>query len=359
MVCAGSPDVKWVHEIDLPTKVITGSGALAKLPEMLESFGYRVLALLTGPTVGSTIGKRVANALSSYGFEVNTCTVGASDAGTVNEVIAFVREVGAQLVVAVGGGRVIDVAKYAAYQSGLRFVSVPTAVSHDGIASPAVSLKDVNGYPVSKFTKPPLAVVADIDVIAQAPHRLLASGFGDIVGKFTSVRDAILAKKIKGEYVGDYSLALAKMSAAMVAEHAEAIAKHEPEGVSVLVEAAISCGVAMAIAGSSRPCSGSEHNFSHALDLVYPDKTSLHGEQVGVGTIMMAYLHGLNWKRVQRLLQIVGAPTNCEELGVPPEAIIKALVTAHRVRDRYTILGESGLSESAAWRLARITQVIP
>jgi len=343
----------------LPTKVITGSGALAKLPELLESFGYRVLALLTGPTVGSTIGKRVANALSSYGFEVNTCTVGASDAGTVNEVIAFVREVGAQLVVAVGGGRVIDVAKYAAYQSGLRFVSVPTAVSHDGIASPAVSLKDVNGYPVSKFTKPPLAVVADIDVIAQAPHRLLASGFGDIVGKFTSVRDAILAKKIKGEYVGDYSLALAKMSAAMVAEHAEAIAKHEPEGVSVLVEAAISCGVAMAIAGSSRPCSGSEHNFSHALDLVYPDKTSLHGEQVGVGTIMMAYLHGLNWKRVQRLLQIVGAPTNCEELGVPPEAIIKALVTAHRVRDRYTILGESGLSESAAWRLARITQVIP
>jgi glycerol-1-phosphate dehydrogenase [NAD(P)+] len=353
-------EAKRVHEIDLPVKVVTGSGALAKLPELLEALGsYRVLALLTGPTVGPTVGKRVESSLSSYGFEVHTHTVGAADPEAVNDATNFVREVGAHLVVAVGGGRVIDVAKYVAHQLSLRFVSVPTAVSHDGIASPAVSLKDVDGYPVSKFVKPPLAVVADIDVISQAPHRLLASGFGDIIGKVTSVRDAILAKKIKGEYVGDYSLALAKMSAAMVAEHAEAIAKREPEGVSVLVEAAISCGVAMAIAGSSRPCSGSEHNFSHALDLVYPDKRSLHGEQVGVGTIMMAYLHGLDWRRVQRLLRTVGAPTNCEELGVPPEAIVKALLIAHRVRDRYTILGEGGLSEAAAWKLARITQVIP
>lgn len=351
--------MKRVHEIDLPAKVVTGSGALEKLPQLLEAFGYRSLALLTGPTVGPTIGKRVESLLASHGFEVHTFVVESADAEAAVEAVSFVREAGAQLVVAVGGGKVIDVAKYAAYQLGLRFVSVPTSVSHDGIASPAVSLRDVNGYPVSKFAKPPLAVVADIDVIAQAPQRLLASGFGDIIGKFTSVRDALLARKIKGEYVGDYSLALARMSAAMVAEHAEAIAKREPEGVSVLVEAAVSCGVAMAIAGSSRPCSGSEHLFSHALDIVYPEKRSLHGEQVGVGTIMMAYLHGLNWRRIQRLLRIVGAPTNCEELGVPPEAVVKALLMAHKVRDRYTILGESGLSESAAWKLARLTQVIP
>jgi len=349
-----------VHEIDLPVKVVTGSGALAKLPELLENLGnYRTLAVLTGPTVGPTVGKRVESSLSSYGFEVHTHVAAASNAKAVSEAVNFAKEVGAQLVIAVGGGKVIDVAKYAAHQLGLRFVSVPTAVSHDGIASPAVSLKDVNGYPVSKFTKPPLAIVADIDAIAQAPHRLLASGFGDIIGKITSVKDAILARKIKGEYVGDYSLALARMSAAMVARHAEAIAKHEPEGISVLVEAAISCGVAMAIAGSSRPCSGSEHNFSHALDLVHPDKESLHGEQVGVGTIMMAYLHGLNWRRVRRLLQTVGAPTNCEELGVPPEAVVRALLIAHRVRSRYTILGEGGLSEAAAWKLARVTRVIP
>jgi len=350
---------KPVHEIELMAKVVVGSGALRRLPALLSALGYDRVVTLTGPHVGPLIGFEIARMLAREGFEVAEGVVHSSSSESMKELEELVRSAEPDVIVAVGGGRVIDVAKYVAYITGLNFVSVPTAVSHDGIASPAVSLKDVNGYPVSKFTKPPIAVVADIDVIARAPPRLLASGFGDIIGKFTSVRDAILARKIKGEYVGDYSLALARMSATMVAKHAEAIAKREPEGISVLVEAAISCGVAMAIAGSSRPCSGSEHAFSHALDIVYPEKQCLHGEQVGVGTIMMAYLHGINWRRIRRLLRTVGAPTNCEELGVPPKAIVEALKIAHRVRERYTILGEGGLSESAAVKLAKVTGVIP
>lgn len=350
---------KPVHAIELPAKVVVGSGALQQLPLLLGIFKRKRIVMLTGPHVGAVIGFDVAKMLAREGFEVQTGVVKGIASEDVEETRRLVVDVEPDIIVAVGGGRVIDVAKYVAYISNINFVSVPTAVSHDGIASPAVSLRDVSGYPVSKFVKPPLAVVADTEVIAQAPHKLLASGFGDIIGKLTSVRDALLARKIKGEYVGDYSLALAKMSASMVAEYAEAIAKHEPEGVSVLVEAAISCGVAMAIAGSSRPCSGSEHAFSHALDIVYPEKRCLHGEQVGIGTIMMAYLHGLNWKRIKRLLQTVGAPTTCEELGVPSEAIVEALKLAHKVRDRYTILGEGGLSEAAAWKLAKVTQVTP
>ena len=350
---------KPIHEIELPAKVIVGSGALQRLPQLLGYFAYEKVVLLTGPNVGQLIGFSVANVLSTEGFEVQTKIVEKADSENVNEVQQIVASTKPDVIVAVGGGKVIDVAKYVAHQLNLRFISVPTAVSHDGIASPAVSLKDVNGYPVSKFAKPPIAVIADIEVIARSPRRLIASGFGDIIGKFTSVRDAILARKIKGEYVGDYSLALARMSAVMVAKNAESIAKQEPEGISILVEAAISCGVAMAIAGSSRPCSGSEHSFSHALDIVYPEKRSLHGEQVGVGTIMMAYLHGLSWKKIKRLLKIVGAPTNCEELGVPPRVIVDALRLAHKVRDRYTILGESGLSESAATKVAKVTGVIP
>ena len=347
-----------VHEVELPAKVVTGRGAIEVLPALIESLGFRRLGIFTGPHVGATIGRRVEKLLSSHGFECHVHYVGKPNREEVEASIAFLKEIDANAAVAVGGGRVIDVAKYVSYMLGKRFISVPTAVSHDGIASPAVSLKDVAGFPVSKFTKPPIAVIADTDVIAKAPPRLIASGFGDIVGKFTSVKDAILARKIKGEYVGDYSLALAKLSARMVAANAELIARRDLEGISVLVEAAISCGVAMAIAGSSRPCSGSEHLFSHALDIVYPEKKSLHGEQVGVGAIMMAYLHGLNWKRIKQLLKTVGAPITCEDLGVPPEAIVKALTIAHKMRKRYTILGEGGLSEKAAWRLAKVTGVI-
>lgn len=350
---------KPIHEIELPAKVIAGSGALQRIPSLLGSFIYEKVVVFTGPRVGPLVGFNVAETLTREGFEVQTGIIEGGDRENIEKAKELVRSVKPDVAIAVGGGRVIDITKYVTNLFNLPFISVPTAVSHDGIASPAVSLKDVNGYPISKFVKPPIAIVADIDVIIQAPRRLLASGFGDIVGKFTSVRDAILARKIKGEYVGDYSLALAKMSASMVAKNAEAIAKQEQEGVSVLVEAAISCGVAMAIAGSSRPCSGSEHAFSHALDMVWPEKQSLHGEQVGVGTIMMAYLHGLEWRKIRRLLRIVGAPTNCEELGVPPKAIVEALKLAHKVRDRYTILGEGGLSESAALKLARTTGVIP
>lgn len=352
-------EAKPVHEIELPAKVIVGSGALQRLPSLLESFDYKRVVVLTGPRVGPLAGFSVASILSREGFEAQVGVVRSSGGEGVEEVRGLAQSAKPDAIVAVGGGRVIDVAKYVAYLLDLRFISVPTAVSHDGIASPAVSLKDMDGYPVSKFVRPPIAVVADIDIISQAPRRLLASGFGDIIGKLTSVRDAILARKIKGEYVGNYSLALARMSASMVAKHAEAIARQEPEGVSVLVEAAISCGVAMAIAGSSRPCSGSEHAFSHALDIVCLEKQSLHGEQVGVGTIMMAYLHGLNWRKIRRLLRVVGAPTNCEELGVPSQAIVEALKLAHRVRERYTILGEGGLSERAALKLAKATGVIP
>ena len=126
----------------------------------------------------------------------------------------------------------------------------------------------------------------------------------------------------------------------------------------MVVEALISCGYAMCIAGSSRPCSGSEHLFSHALDMV-ASKPALHGEQVGVGTIMMMYLHGGDWKRVKEALQALGAPTTAKELGVSDDAVIEALTIAHKIRpDRYTILGDKGLTREAAERLAVNTGVI-
>jgi glycerol-1-phosphate dehydrogenase [NAD(P)+] len=148
------------------------------------------------------------------------------------------------------------------------------------------------------------------------------------------------------------------MGARLVAEHADTIQPEIEEGVRVLLEALISCGVAMSIAGSSRPCSGSEHLFSHALDVISPN-SAMHGEQCGVGAIMMARLHGLKWKNVKETLERVGAPTTAEELGVEPDHIIKALTLACTIRpERYTILNERKLGYEAAEKLARVTGVI-
>ncbi len=114
----------------------------------------------------------------------------------------------------------------------------------------------------------------------------------------------------------------------------------------------------MSIAGTSRPCSGAEHLFSHALSMIAP-KPALHGEQCGVGTIMCAYLHGANWQLIKEVLHKIEAPTTAKELGIDSEYIVEALTKAHSIRpERYTILGESGLTKEAAHRVASVTGVI-
>jgi len=260
-------------------------------------------------------------------------------------------------VLGIGGGTKIDVAKMSSARKELPFISVPTTAAHDGIASPLVSLKGLE-KPYSLMAQSPMAIVADTNVIIKSPYRFTASGCGDVIAKLTAVRDWKLAHEVKGEYYGEYAASLALMSARLVVKSAGLIKPNEEEGLRVLLEALISCGVAMSIAGSSRPCSGSEHLFSHALDQIAP-KPALHGEQCGVGAIMMARLHNIDWRRIRETLKKVGAPTTAKELGVKPKHVVKALVRACKIRpDRYTILDERTLNKDSAEKLAKATGVI-
>ena len=121
----------------------------------------------------------------------------------------------------------------------------------------------------------------------------------------------------------------------------------------------ISAGVASCIAGSSRPCSGAEHLFSHAIEYVAGHGYGLHGERVGLGTIMMAKLHGLDWEKVTDTLRNVGAPTTAKELGLNEQHIVSSLVLARSLRpDRYTILNKIKLDNLSALDLARSVSVI-
>jgi glycerol-1-phosphate dehydrogenase [NAD(P)+] len=146
------------------------------------------------------------------------------------------------------------------------------------------------------------------------------------------------------------------MSAKLVVENARMVTETPEEGARLVVKGLVSSGVAMSIAGSSRPASGSEHLFSHALDLL--GCRAYHGEQSGVGTIMMMYLHNADWKSMRDVLKFIGAPTTGKELGVDDDAVVEALTICHTLRDRYTILGENGLTKKAAKALAEKTGVI-
>jgi glycerol-1-phosphate dehydrogenase [NAD(P)+] len=261
-------------------------------------------------------------------------------------------------VVGFGGGRSVDVGKMTAFKINKPFLSVPTSASHDGISSPFVSIRGTD-KPYSVKANTPIGVLADTLLMSQAPPRLLAGGCGDLVGKMTAVKDWELAREERGEYFGSYAANLAYMSAKIILTESKKLGKRDEYGIRTIVEALISAGVAACIAGSSRPCSGSEHLFSHAVEYVAGPDYGLHGERVGIGTIMMAKLHGLDWEKIAETLKDVGAPTTAREIGLSDEQVVKALVAAQSLRpDRYTILTKTKLDSTLATQLAKSTRVI-
>jgi glycerol-1-phosphate dehydrogenase [NAD(P)+] len=346
------------HYMQLAREVLIGRDVAPLVGETLARLGFHGPALIvTGDTVISIAGNTVLQSLKEQGIKAEPMTVRSSSTEEVSRVEKRIHEMNPDIIVGLGGGKDIDVAKLGSMRAGRNFVSVPTTASHDGIASPVVSMKGLD-RPYSYVAHSPIAIVADTSIIGRSPYRMIAAGCGDVVAKYTAVRDWKLAHRIKNEYYGDYAAELALMSSRVVMKNATSIRAMSDSGVRTLVEALISCGVAMSIAGTSRPCSGAEHLFSHSLAMIAP-KPALHGEQCGVGTIMCAYLHGANWQLIKDFLEKVGAPTTAKELGIENEYILKALTMAHAIRpERYTILGESGLTKDAALKVAATTGVI-
>lgn len=348
-----------MHVIELPKKIVVGEGVVSVVGDVLRELGLGGrIVVVTGPHVYSLYGGELEEALKSKGYvDYEFVVAERPSLDEASRILAIASKRRARVLIGFGGGKAIDLAKYVAYKLSALFLSVPTSASHDGIASPFASLKGL-GKPHSVRAATPAAVVADVSIIARAPPRLLRAGAGDLVAKLTAVRDWRLAHRLKGEYYGEYAASLALLSAKHVIRYADVIAKGGVEAARIVVEGLISSGVAMCIAGSTRPASGSEHLFSHALDLIAP-RPALHGEQVAVGTIMMMYLHGGRWLAVRRTLRRIGLPVNARGLGIEDKYIVRALVLAHRIRpERYTILGETGLTPEAAEKLARVTRVI-
>jgi glycerol-1-phosphate dehydrogenase [NAD(P)+] len=347
-----------LHQMQLPREVVVGNETLSLLSEICKKLGFCESTLVvTGPDTQNIAGRMVIDMLSDSGLDVSSFVVNAPTLWEVNAVEERIKELKPNVVLGVGGGTKIDVAKLSSTRQNLPFISVPTTASHDGIASPVAAVKGLS-KPYSVMAQSPMAIVADTDIIIRSDYRFTASGCGDIVSKFTSVRDWELAHNVKNEYYGEYAASLALMSSRLITKNADIIQPGSEEGLRLILEALISCGVAMSIAGSSKPCSGSEHLFSHALDMIEPNG-SLHGEQCGVGTIMMAYLYDIDWKGIKETLRKTGAPTTAEELGVEPESVIKALVQACTIRpERYTILDTKKLDYNSAKKLATVTGVI-
>jgi len=344
--------------MNFPRQVLAGHGCIGQTGEMCLEFELKGTALIvTGPTTGNLASGLVKQSLEEAKYDVQQVEVGPATQENLVKVEEVAKDVKAAFLLGVGGGSKIDLAKLASLHLKAPFLSIPTSASHDGIASPRASIKD-GGNSLSLTANVPLGVIADTALIVKAPYRLLASGCADVISNTTAIMDWQLAERLRSEDVSSSAANLAKYAAESIIENASAIKPNLEESVWVAIRPIIISGISMAVAGSSRPTSGSEHMFSHILDRIAPGK-ALHGEQCGVGSIMMMYLHGGDWQRIKNTLQMIGAPTSASELGVTGAQLIESLVHAHEIRkDRYTILGDRGLTPDAAERLARITRVI-
>ena len=344
--------------MEFPRSVLIGHNVLdqaAHLADDLE-LGERIL-VLSGPKTFKLAGEAVGQHLQAGGYQVTHDTVTEASRKVVDRVLQKAEQERIDAVFGVGGGTVVDVAKLSAYERHNPFVSVPTSPAHDGVASQRASIVDASEKK-SVAAKAPLGILADTAVIQQAPFRFLASGCADIISNVTAVLDWRLADRLRGEEYSSFAAVLSRTSADLILDNADAIKPGLEESAWFVMKSLITSGVAMSVAGSSRPASGAEHMFSHQLDKLAPGK-ALHGEQCGVGTIFMMYLHGGDWQHIRDVLKMIGAPTTAKELGIPKKKIIEALCTAHTVRpERYTILGDKGLTAQAATKLAKETGVV-
>ena len=342
--------------MELPRLIVVGEKNINDIGSFLKSLkNIKKVSLVSGNNVKKIVQNKIESSLSASKIQMVWHLAETNDKRSIKKIEQNVGKSKSELIMGVGGGRSVDIAKIIGFNLDLPFVSIPTSASHDGIASPFVSIK--GNKPHSLVATAPLGVFVDVDIIKKAPKKLLASGCGDLIAKITAVRDWQLGRDKTGEYYGRYSADLALMSAKILMEHSSRFSK---KGLDVreVVEALISAGVASCIAGSSRPCSGAEHLFSHAVDKLEPG-IGLHGEKCGIGAIMIAKLQGQDWRKIVKTLKSVGAPTTAKEIGLKSEVLAKALTIAQSLRpERYTILKEVNINENKAINLAKSTKVL-
>jgi glycerol-1-phosphate dehydrogenase [NAD(P)+] len=327
--------------IPSPLVIDVRPGAIAGLGVLLADHRIATtgrVAVAVGPGQGDSI----AAELKIGAAEIFKVPEGTHDAAAA--LGQRLRAGSYEAVAGIGGGQTIDVTKFAAHMAGIPMVAVTTSLSHDGICSPISTLRHESGtgsYGVAM----PVAVIVDLDRVRSAPDALATAGIGDVIADLSAVADWELAAADLGEKVDGLAVAMAR-SAAQSVLHQPGDARSD-EFLTILAEALILSGMAMAVAGSSRPGSGSEHEIMHAINQLYPG-TGSHGELAGAGALFTTYLRGDfdQAAMVSACLARHGLPRTPADLGLSHADFVKAVAHAPSTRPgRYTILEQLDMTE--------------
>lgn len=342
------------HKVDIQA-IRVGSGVMQELPGILRDLGASHIFLVADNYTYEAAGRQVEQLLDQAGlayhkrvFQTETPLVPNEYA--LGSVLAAMTSQD-DMLLAVGSGTLNDVTKYVSARTGVPYVIAATAPSMDGYAS-TVAPTILDGFKTTLPAVYPAAIVADVGILKDAPMPMLTAGFGDIIGKFTSLADWRLSHQLNGEYYCPEVAGVIEAAVETCAANAQALAQREPQAIQAVTEALILSGLAMGMVGVSRPASGAEHQMAHYWEmdaLRRGEEHPLHGNAVGVGTVLAASLYEMAAEylpqgfaapdkgQILACLQAAGSCADPKELGIRRELCLESLLHAMELRDRFTV----------------------
>jgi glycerol-1-phosphate dehydrogenase [NAD(P)+] len=333
----------FVARVGIPRFVRIKPGAMDRLGIYARRHQHRRIRVIVSAGLVPAIVARAADSLAQHGAElIEQVEVGEASFEAASELFGGL-SAGVQAVIGLGGGKALDVAKYVAFLAGLPYYAVPTSLSNDGFCSPQSSLT-LGDRRRSLTAALPFAVVVDTEVCQGAPEILWWSGIGDLASKVTAIFDWKLAYHRTGEPVDDFA---ALLSDATVHQFLSRPAR-DLEGLQLLGTALMLNGISMAMSGSSRPASGSEHLISHALDAIL-EHPRPHGLQVGLATYVVSQLQGQGTERIADAFDRTDFWRGLRADPIPRDAWLDAVKKAPSVKaDRFTILSDRDCTAEVA-----------
>ncbi len=324
--------------INIPIFLEIGEGILDEFDRVLSKNNVA----FTRPVI--LTGQKSSKVLEKFEFfnKFPRFYIKSNDVENLYELKSSMYGKGFDLIIAAGGGRIIDSGKFLSLETTLPMISIPTILSSDSVSSP-ISILKVNGVTRSTGTVMPTGVIIDLNVIKTSPVEYLKAGLGDLMSNLSASNDWELAFRRGYERVDNFARMLALLPAERLLSKLDFYEnERDVKFLKDLSEGLVLSGVSMGIAGSSRPASGSEHNISHSLDKILGDSRKLHGLQVGIMTLFTLHLQNdfLTMEKLMRLYAKMSFPTRPQNIGLDKDILVKAVKISPSIRDRYTILNE-------------------
>jgi len=324
------------QKVSIPTILEVGMNRLENTSKYLERCDVKKIVIFFGEGIRTMFGNKLLNSIKESSIELlATYEFDSIDFEEISK-NAFNIPSETQMIIGIGGGKDLDCAKYIAFLNSLPFVSIPTSTSNDAFGSSGCSLI-INGRRKSVHATTPFGIIVDLDIINNAPEKFIFSGLGDIVSKITALYDWQFEQAMGKSVMNDFAAMLAKKSVNSVVRIANPDI-HERYFQKEMVDSLAISGIAMEIAGSSAPASGSEHLISHSLDkiLAHPE---LHGIQVGLATYLMSIVQNHRHQRIEKFFIETGFFEFCKTLSLTKEKFSQAIDLAPTIKpDRFTTI---------------------